>query len=248
MNPCRKLHFLSILVLLLFFVCSFAGEEKKISKLPKTVEEAVDNILSTMQPKDKFIVKDTKKSDLIKFHHGWGTGIRNEFGLWKGNNDLIMSACGKPCHPDDASMIIIEAVWEELQKKSPSPLTQVKSAIKDATELMSLELIPNGEGKWKSKKPISLIGILKQNPTPKRKSHPNNLMSWILQASDFSVGVVATKEQLETFKDQDVIIKGILRKEPLHNKPCPPYCQNAIVYRIETTSIKKIRTPQPQVK
>ncbi len=29
---------------------------------------------------------------------------------------LTVSACGQPCHPDDASMRIIEAVWQALQK------------------------------------------------------------------------------------------------------------------------------------
>lgn len=32
-----------------------------------------------------------------------------------GNDKLILSACGRPCHPDDASMKIIEALWQALQ-------------------------------------------------------------------------------------------------------------------------------------
>jgi len=84
---------------------------------PTTVAGVVKDILSGMSDKDKELVMSTKKEDLIQFHHGWGTGIRNHYGLWRGNAELIKSACGKPCHPDDASMIIIEAVWEELQKR-----------------------------------------------------------------------------------------------------------------------------------
>jgi hypothetical protein len=87
---------------------------KDKEKWPKTVKEAVANILSTMNVKNKKIIKNTKKDDLIKYHHGWGMGIRNEFGLWRGNKALMKDT--KANHPDDASMVIIKAVWEELQK------------------------------------------------------------------------------------------------------------------------------------
>lgn len=82
--------------------------------LPKTVEEAVDHILAKMKDEDKSLVRRTPQTDLIRFHHGWGTGIRNSFGLW-GRNPELLEACGGG-HPDDASMVIIEAVWERLQK------------------------------------------------------------------------------------------------------------------------------------
>ena len=69
-----------------------------------------------MTAEDKERVKTTKKEDLILFHHGWGTGIRNYYGLWRRNERLIHSAYGRHCHPDNASMRIIEAVWQELRK------------------------------------------------------------------------------------------------------------------------------------
>ncbi len=81
----------------------------------KTVKEAVAQILSKMSDTDKATVKNKKKEDLIKYHRGWGMGIRNDLGLWQGNEALMKDA--KAQHPDDASMVIIEAVWEELQKQ-----------------------------------------------------------------------------------------------------------------------------------
>ncbi len=88
-------------------------EEKKT--WPKTVDEAVTRILSTMPEKDRKIVRETSKKDLIKFHHGWGTGIRNSFGFWRGNAALLEDT--KKKHPDDASMVIINAAWARLQKE-----------------------------------------------------------------------------------------------------------------------------------
>ena len=68
-----------------------------------------------MAEKDKQTVRDTPKDKLILFHHGWGSGIRNSFGLWRGNRALMEDCKAK--HPDDASMVIIEAVWARLQKE-----------------------------------------------------------------------------------------------------------------------------------
>ena len=82
---------------------------------PKTVDQAVTRLIERMEDADKKMVRDTKKQDLILFHDGWGTGIRNAFGLWKGNTNLLADCHAE--HPDDASMVIIRAVWERLQKQ-----------------------------------------------------------------------------------------------------------------------------------
>lgn len=108
---------LSITILSWFAPQTFAEDSQWNKNWPKTVEGAVLNILSTMSDKDKSMVKNTQKDDLTKFHSGWGVRIRNRFGLWTGNQELIISACGGPCHPDDASMVIIRAVWDELQRE-----------------------------------------------------------------------------------------------------------------------------------
>jgi hypothetical protein len=83
-------------------------------KWPATLDEAVNQIVSQLSDEDKARVRKTQRDDLIMFHLGWGTGIRNAFGLWRGNKALLESCGGG--HPDDASMRIIEAVWERLQR------------------------------------------------------------------------------------------------------------------------------------
>lgn len=88
---------------------------------PRTLERAVDDIIEGLSVEDRDSIRSQSRDDLILYHHGWGTGIRNETGLWRGNHALLRAACdGEPCHPDDASMKIIEAVWERLQKIPPS--------------------------------------------------------------------------------------------------------------------------------
>jgi hypothetical protein len=70
--------------------------------------------IAELDDPDKAHVRDTKKEDLISFHHGWGTEIRNNFGLWRGNTNLLADCRAE--EPDGASMVIIEAVWQRLQK------------------------------------------------------------------------------------------------------------------------------------
>ena len=86
-----------------------------MSKFPTTFREAVATILSEMSGRDKMLVRNTRKEDLIKFDLSWGQEIRNRCGLWKGNDLLIKDA--KLNHPDSVSTMIMEAVWEKLQNK-----------------------------------------------------------------------------------------------------------------------------------
>jgi hypothetical protein len=81
---------------------------------PKTVKKAATLILSEMSGRDKMIVRNTKKEDLIKLHLGWGNEIRNRCGLWEENDELMKDA--GVIHPDSVSTLIMEGVWEELQK------------------------------------------------------------------------------------------------------------------------------------
>ena len=60
-------------------------------------------LLAGMSEESKQKVRATSRDDLIQFHMGWGMGIRNAFGLWRGN-DRLMKSCNVE-HPDDCSMI-----------------------------------------------------------------------------------------------------------------------------------------------
>ena len=78
-----------------------------------TVEGTVADIIENMTEGDKAMLLNTTEEDLIQFHHGWGTHIRNHYNLWQ--NSKLVKATGKE-HPDDASGVIIKAVWKALQE------------------------------------------------------------------------------------------------------------------------------------
>ena len=82
---------------------------------PKTIEEAVKVILSTMTDTEKELIRSSTEEKLTDFHLGLGTEIRNKLGLWDYNYELLIS-CGE-LEPDEASMVIIKAVWEALQNE-----------------------------------------------------------------------------------------------------------------------------------
>ena len=76
------------------------------ARWPHSVDEVATRFIREMDKKDKELIKSTPESELVEFHHGWGTGIRNEFGLWRGNEELLADTQKK--HPDDASFVIIK--------------------------------------------------------------------------------------------------------------------------------------------
>lgn len=80
------------------------------------MDGAVHDILSNMSDDVKMQIRVSRRNSLVESHFGLMTGIRERYGLWNGNEQLILSACGHPCLPEDAAIKIIEALWDELQK------------------------------------------------------------------------------------------------------------------------------------
>ncbi|XXF80249.1 hypothetical protein P2318_10990 [Myxococcaceae bacterium GXIMD 01537] len=86
---------------------------------PTSVAQAVDILVADLDSASKDTVRQTPRDKLIRFHMGWGMGIRNSFGMWQGNTDLLLSCGEANGHPDSCSRVIIEATWERLQKDGP---------------------------------------------------------------------------------------------------------------------------------
>jgi hypothetical protein len=86
---------------------------------PRTVDEAVERLLSILSEDDRRTIAQASEDDLAGYHFGLGIAIRNQFGLWGGNQELLASCAadtGSPfIHPDGASAVIIWALWRRLQ-------------------------------------------------------------------------------------------------------------------------------------
>jgi hypothetical protein len=84
------------------------------NRLPKTVPEAVDHMITALGRDERELIRTADEADLGQFRFGLGTGIREVFQLWHGNKDLLKSCGSENMHPDDATTVIVEALWRRL--------------------------------------------------------------------------------------------------------------------------------------
>ena len=87
---------------------------------PATVDEAVERLMRWLSDEQLDTLARRKRSyrgvkpDGI-YTRMLGMAIRNEFGLWNDGSPL-RDATGKK-HPDDASAVIMQALWRRLKKE-----------------------------------------------------------------------------------------------------------------------------------
>jgi len=83
----------------------------------KTVEDAVNLVISSMSTEELEEVRSIAEEDLIFLHFGLGERVRNLCGLWSGNKDLLRACGSEEMHPDDASSVIFNEIWRRLQTR-----------------------------------------------------------------------------------------------------------------------------------
>lgn len=88
---------------------------------PATIDEAVGVVIATLSDEDKVLIAAMPQFELIGMHFGLGMWIRNNLGLWQGNDALMRSIRKRDpgAHPDDVSMLVIEDVWKRLREMAP---------------------------------------------------------------------------------------------------------------------------------
>ena len=86
---------------------------------PETVDQAVGVLLGLLPDGEKAKIAAMSQDDLVALHLGMGMWIRNNLGLWSENSALLQSARAQ--NPDDASVVIIEDLWQRLREETPQP-------------------------------------------------------------------------------------------------------------------------------
>jgi len=136
------LKLLSVVFFMLLTGCESRREVAQVDSReawPRTVDEAVARLTSQMSAEAKRYVVTRPEEDLILFHHGWGTGIRNEFGLWRGNTELLASCGSTNMHPDSASSVIIKATWMKLRQEADPEFIRKTDAFRATAKAIVLK-------------------------------------------------------------------------------------------------------------
>ena len=88
--------------------------------LPKTVDQAVQKIEGQLPLKEKSYLANLEKEELVDLLPSLGEYIRNRFGLWTGNKDLIEScrilSGEKEMDETKTILTVIEALWHHLKE------------------------------------------------------------------------------------------------------------------------------------
>lgn len=115
-RPNRTVAFAAIVIAF----CAVGAASDK----PKTVDEAVQ-ILKTkwLKPKDlDWILRNPKDQVVRTLYRPFGTGVRNEFGLW-GDNSALHESCGDK-DPEGCSVVIFERLWESVRADADPSLVR----------------------------------------------------------------------------------------------------------------------------
>ena len=84
---------------------------------PKTVDAAVRTLRGLVASDELAKITLLAEDELVTLHFGLGQWVRNYFGLWEGNQELLNATGEKDA--DGASGVIIRKLWLELRGELP---------------------------------------------------------------------------------------------------------------------------------
>ena len=86
---------------------------------PKTVDEAVDRMMSELDLESKVKIANMDLNNLASVHFELHVYFKNAFGVWHGNKELLADCramSGEPIRDEDeATFVILKALWEKLR-------------------------------------------------------------------------------------------------------------------------------------
>jgi len=87
---------------------------------PKTVEEAVDRLISDLDLEARVKIANMDLDDLVNLHSNLHIYFKNAFGVWSGNKELLAdcrSISNEPIYnEDDATVVLIGVLWQKLHE------------------------------------------------------------------------------------------------------------------------------------
>jgi hypothetical protein len=99
---------------LFLFLMGCSSNQKNDNLIPSTLSHAVSSLINTLSVDDLSKITNGSEDELAQLHHGFGTGLRNSWGLW--SNSVLAKWFNQKgiYHADDMSGIIITSLYREL--------------------------------------------------------------------------------------------------------------------------------------
>ena len=83
---------------------------------PTTLKEAIETLKKEIDDSTITKIKQMSKSDFVAEFYSLGQYIRNQFGLWRGNEILLHNVAPENPEPDNVSGIILDSFFEDIAK------------------------------------------------------------------------------------------------------------------------------------
>lgn len=118
-NPFMNLRLIAVLLVattLSLGQATTTQSQAPTPPLPRTVDEAV-TVLKThwLSEKDRaWILGNAEEDVVLRLYRPFGTGVRNAFGLW-GRNPELLASCGTE-DPEACSVVILKRLWRSIRR------------------------------------------------------------------------------------------------------------------------------------
>jgi len=82
--------------------------------IPTDLEDCFAELHRMLSPEEVEKMQSGTERDMIRYHHGFGTWLRNNWGLWGGSRLAKWFNAQGVNHADDMSTIILMSFWRHL--------------------------------------------------------------------------------------------------------------------------------------
>ena len=100
--------------------------DKEEIYIPKDLDDCFVELKKIFSKEELEKIKGGAEDQMIRYHHGLGMWLRNNWGLWKGSRLSKWFNEKGIRHPDDMSGIILDSFWRHLHNKPIKLDEQVK--------------------------------------------------------------------------------------------------------------------------
>ena len=94
--------------------------------IPKDLDDSLAQLNKLFTADDIRRIKAAPEADMFEYQLGWGTWLRNDWGLWNGSRLAQWFEAQGVHHPDDMSSIILDSYWRRVHARPVRLEDQVK--------------------------------------------------------------------------------------------------------------------------